>query len=72
MGASTDPRSFDPLICQAKGVLAAQLGVPVPHAEMIMKIRARTLGIPLASLGLEVIAPSVEPDDPNVAGSRCA
>jgi len=70
MGASNDPRSFDPLIRQAEGVLAAQLGVPVPHAEMIMKIRARTRGVPLASIAREVIAPCVEPDDTDVAGSR--
>ena len=67
MGTSNDPREFDPLIRQAEGALAAQLGVPVSHAEMIMKIRARTRGISLGSIAREVIAPSVEPDDPNVA-----
>lgn len=67
MGASNDPGPFDPLICQAEGVLAAQLGVPVSHAEMIMRIRARTRGIPLGSVAREVMAPSVEPDDPDVA-----
>ena len=68
MGASNDPRSFDPLISRAEVVLAARLGVPVPHAEMMMKIRARTRGIPLGSIAREVIAPG--PDDPDVADSR--
>jgi hypothetical protein len=67
MGASNDPGSFDTLIRQAEGALAAQLGVPASHAGMIMRIRARTRGISLGSVAREVIAPSVEPDDPNVA-----
>ena len=68
-----DPReaeSFDPVIHQAEGSLAARLKVPIDQAAMILRIRAHSLGLPLSAIAAEEIGPlKARRDDPNTAGS---
>lgn len=60
---------FDPVVHQAEGVVASQLKVPVDHAHMILRIRARDRGVPLDVVAEEVVAPLMSLQDPNIAGS---
>lgn len=64
-----EPATCNPAIHHAEGVLATRLGVPIPHAEMILRIRARSRGVTVARMADEVTAPFMYPRDPNISGS---
>ena len=57
------PDTFDPMIHQAEGILAAHLGVSIEEAAKIIRISAKRRDIAVGFVAGELVVPLTSPDD---------
>lgn len=61
--SANDRDTFDPMVHQAEGVLAAHLGVPIEEAARIIRISAKRRDVAVGFLAGELVVPLTNPDD---------